>query len=200
VAQHLEKNRRIIEDYEFSFARRLAKGVIEKPKISVWLVFLPILFVHYAQRIRQYKTGLQQFCDGILHTRKFALAAVVDDLQGTSAAPDYRESFLRAHPASGEEVQAVLQLQLAEMALLREHYQRLLVVRAVNDYGVMVQRAYGTEAGYRDFLERLERVEEEVRLAVLKAFQPDQEAGEVSARMAKLTRDLRQEEIRFIFP
>ena len=197
--KELHKNLRIVEEYEFSFARRLGKGVIEKPKISVWLVLLPILFVHYAQRIRQYKTGLQQFCDGVQHTRKFALGETVDELQGTAQTPDYRSSFLRGHPDGGPAVEEVLRQQLAEIALLRDHFRRLLTITSADDYGVMVRRAYGTEAAYRDFLEQLEQVEERVRLAVLQAFQPGPAAQEVEDRMTRLSKVLREEEIRFIF-
>lgn len=197
--KELQKNLRVVEEYEFSFARRLGQGVIEKPKISIWLIMLPILFVHYAQRIRQYKTGLQQFCDGVQHTRKFALGETVDELQGTAETPDYRSSFLRGHPDGGPAVEEVLRQQLAEIALLRDHFRRLLTITSAADYGVMVRRAYGTEAAYRDFLERLEQVENLVRLAVLQAFQPSPAAQEVEDRMTRLSKVLREEEIRFIF-
>lgn len=195
----LGNKQRVIEEYEFSFARRLGKQVIEKPKISVWLVLLPILFVHYAQRIRQYKSGLQQFCDGLLHARKFALAAEVADLLGGGEVPDYRESFLKAHPDPSDDVREVLRHQLAEIAFLRPHYRLLLTQAKVDDYGVMIRRAYSSEADYRRFLEDLEQIEEQVRQAVLQAFQPGREAAEVGERMARWGRELREEEVRFIY-
>ncbi len=199
MVSEIEKHRRMIEDYEFDFARRVGRRVIEKPKISVWLVLLPILFVHYAQRIGQYKRGLQQFCDGMIHTRRFAMAAVAAELLGEKASCDYRESFLRAHPEPGPEAREVLRCQLAEIALLSNHYRRLLPGPAAADHPALIRRVYGNAAAYRAFLAELEELEEEVGRAVLKAFQPGEEAAGIRAKIFRWSRELREEEVSAIF-
>ncbi|MFH7319827.1 NF038143 family protein [Desulfurivibrio sp. D14AmB] len=190
-------NQRLISDYEFDFAKRLAREVLEKPKISVWLVLIPILFLYYAHKIQQYKAGLQGFCDGVLHTRKIALEAVVAELLGSDG-PDYRASFLAAHPEPTPQALKVLERQTAQIELLKEHYRRLLLA-AAPDYRGLLRGAYRNSGEYGDFLDRLNRAEEEVGQAVLEAFQPGEEARRINGRMVRLSRELRAEEQRRFF-
>ncbi|MFU8818352.1 MAG: NF038143 family protein [Desulfurivibrio sp.] len=191
------ENQRLISDYEFSFAQRLARGVLEKPKISVWLVLIPILFLYYAHKIQRYKAGLQGFCDGVMHTPKIALEAVVAELLGADG-PDYRELFLAVHPDPTPQVLKVLERQTAQLELLKEHYRRLLL-QVAPDYRGLLRGAYRNRIEYGDFLDRLSRAEEEVGQAVLAAFRPGEEARRVNERMARLSRELRAEDQRRFF-
>jgi len=190
-------NQRLISDYEFDFAKRLAREVLDKPKVSVWLVLIPILFLYYAHKIQRYKAGLQGFCDGVLHTRKIALEAVVAELLGTDG-PDHRALFLAAHPEPTPQILTVLEKQTAQIELLREHYRRLLLQTAP-DYRGLLRGGYRNSVEYGDFLDRLDRVEEEMGEAVLDAFRPGEEARRINERMVSLSRQLRAEDQRRFF-
>lgn len=193
----LVENCRIIREHEFDFARRLAKGVLQRPKISVWLILVPLLFIYYVRRIKIYKADLQRVCDGVVHTKNFALDAAAAEVQG-EAVPDYRKQFLGKHPNPTRKVEEVFSLQAAEIDLLMAHYRRLLAESA-GDYSGLVRGAYKAKRSYREFLEMRGRAEEKLGTAVLEAFQSGEEARAVHHRMVKQARELREEELLAVF-
>lgn len=193
----LVENCRIIREHEFNFARRLAKGVLQRPKISVWLILVPVLFIYYVRRIKIYKADLQRVCDGVVHSKNFALDAAAAELQG-EAVPDFRKQFLGKHPNPTRKVEEVFSHQAAEIELLMAHYRRLLAESA-EDFSGLVRGVYKAKRSYREFLEMRGRAEEKLGTAVLEAFQSGEEARAVHHRMVKLARELREEELLAVF-
>jgi hypothetical protein len=196
VAQSLDEKYQLIRDREELFAFELAKKVIEKPKASVWLIFLPLLFVFYAQRIQKYKSSVQSFAKGFMATKIIALDAALEETRtGTFA----RETIAARFPGPDpEEKKAMRQKQFEEVDILKQHY--LLLLQATgSSYPALMKDAYGTSGDYRSFLNRLFRAEEEVNQAVLQSLQPTDEAREVVGRMEKISELLREEEIKEIF-
>ena len=193
----LVENCRIIREHEFNFARRLAKGVLQRPKISVWLILVPVLFIYYVRRIKIYKADLQRVCDGVVHTKNFALDAAAAELQG-EAVPDFRKQFLGKHPNPTRKVEEVFSHQAAEIELLMAHYRRLLAESA-EDFSGLVRGVYKAKRSYREFLEMRGRAEEKLGTAVVEAFQSGEEARAVHHRMVKLARELREEELLAVF-
>ena len=41
----------LIHAHEVRFAYNLAKEVVKKPEVSVWMILIPVLFVHHMFRV-----------------------------------------------------------------------------------------------------------------------------------------------------
>ena len=66
----LDQKYEIIYAHEEQFAYALAGRVVKKPEASVWMILIPILFIHHAYKINQYKEGVKSFAKGILAAKK----------------------------------------------------------------------------------------------------------------------------------
>jgi hypothetical protein len=151
------------EKYEFVrrrdelFAYDLAKGVIEKPKASVWIIFLPLLFVFYVQKLQKHKTDVQGFVTHYQRTKELALEAALEEVR--SGSPPGSSTVPGSDDRSADG--AIRRAQGREIDLLREHY--LLLLRSSGrSYAELVKAAYGMSGAYRLFLNRLGRAEGEV--------------------------------------
>jgi hypothetical protein len=186
----------IIRQHDERFAFELAKQIMDKPKASVWIIFLPLLFVFHVQRLQKYKESIQGFVKHYLHTKMLALDAALKENRGEETMEEDREaeSGVQAHDKS----QAIREKQYRELDLLKEHYLRLLE-NPGKSYPELLRNAYGTSGEYRLFLNRLIKSEEEVNRAVLDVNQPDGEAQDVVERMQRHSEELREMEIAKIF-
>ena len=69
--------RTIILQNEEKFALQLASKVLEKPKLSIWMIMVPIIFVYYFYKMQKYSEGRKVFAENYLVSHKRALKAVV---------------------------------------------------------------------------------------------------------------------------
>ena len=69
----LEKNKDLILGYERIFAGVVATEVIEKPKPSIWMILIPIIFVFFFMRLNKVVKGRDEFADNFMISRKRAL-------------------------------------------------------------------------------------------------------------------------------
>jgi hypothetical protein len=190
----LEERYELIRRRDELFAYDLAKGVIEKPKASVWIIFLPLLFVFYVQKLQKHKKDVQGFVNHYLQTKVLALEAALDEVRSGSPPASSIVSGSDDPSADG----AIRRTQYHELDLLREHYLLLLRSRG-GSYAELVKTAYGMSGTYRFFLNRLRRAEGEVNRAVLEAHHPTPEARDVAERMERFSEQLREMEMERIF-
>jgi hypothetical protein len=192
----LQEKHEIIRASEERFAYELAKQVIEKPKASVWLIFLPILFVFYAQRIQKYKGSVRSFVAGFMRTKLVALDAAAEEVR-TGIFPEQIMAGIKPKDDPAGKAQ-LREKQLAEIDILRQHY--LLLLGGDGDsFPALLKKAYQTSGAYRSFLNRLHKAEAEVNQVAVQVIDPSPEAHEVVVRMEKLSELLREEELREIF-
>ena len=190
------------EKYEFVrrrdelFAYDLAKGIMEKPKASIWIIFMPVFFVFHAQRLQKYKKDIHGFVKSYLHTKTLALDAALEESKGE--APPGSDPDTKPGKQSRDKAQDIRDQQYKELDTLREHYLLLLKSRG-KSYPELLRNAYGTSGEYRHFLNRLIRAEEAVNRAVLEVHHPGPEAREVVERMERQSERLRELEIEKIF-
>jgi hypothetical protein len=188
----------LIWNHENQFAYSIAKQVLQKPKISVWLVLIPILFLYYAHKIQQYKAAVHDFSRGLMRSRILALDSAKEELDSGRKNKDYKAAFTSKDLENSPEVMGVQDKQIAEVELLKSHYRKLLCQQG-DTYPDLVRNAYKTGGNFRTFLNQLTRAEKEVQDAVLLAYHPDEDAREVTKKMRKITGVLREEEIRTVF-
>jgi hypothetical protein len=186
----------LIRQRDERFAFELAKQIIEKPKVTIWIIFMPVFFVFYAQRIQKYKKDIHGFVKHYLHTKMLALDAALEE--GIGGGPLEEGSEPVQGSGLEDKGQIIREKQFQELDLLREHYL-LLLKSPGTSYPELLVNAYGTSGAYRSFLNKLIRAEEEVNRAVLSVHHPGAEAQEVVERMDRASERLREQEIEEIF-
>ena len=55
-----KENSALILAHEEDFAAALARHVIDKPKLSIWMILIPIFFVFYFFQLNKYRDGLRK--------------------------------------------------------------------------------------------------------------------------------------------
>ena len=66
---------------EEKFSDALAAAVMDRPKISIWMILIPILIVYHMFRFQKYADGRKKFAKNYLITPELALEANVRSLE-----------------------------------------------------------------------------------------------------------------------
>ena len=204
LPEDIDRSFHLLLRWEETFARSLARAVLDKPEISVWMVLIPILLLHHVHRIRQYRTGFLSFAEGVLRTKKLALEIAREELKKGKGLDDRRTP--RPPPApeftsadlEAPEPFALEDAHMAEVDLLRSHFRLLLAQRGAT-HVELIRGAYPTAGEYRSFLQRLAEAEAQVHRAVLASRRGDEGSREVVSKMEAAAARLRDLEIHLIF-
>jgi hypothetical protein len=198
MAEAIQIRYDLIWNHENQFAYKVAKQVIQKPPISVWLVLMPILFLFYAHKIQQYKAGIHNFSKGLMQTKTLALDSALEEINIGMKNKEVKNIFFSSGSETSIEVIRVRNSQLAEFELLKVHYGKLLRQEGTS-YQILVRKAYRTSGAYRLFLNQLTQIEKEVMEAVLQAYHPKEEDMAVSQKMQEAMHALREEDLKAFF-
>jgi len=153
-----DKERHVLE-HENSFAWALAALVLEKPKLSVWMILIPIILVYYMMRFQRYSESRRNFAEQYLASRKRALDAAARMIRTGEIADLSELSKLSDVPES-------VRGEYAEFTrVLIDHYVRLLKAEG-NDYPALVRSAYGNATNYLLLLNRLNKTEHRMNAAL----------------------------------
>ncbi|SDB22269.1 hypothetical protein SAMN05660653_01079 [Desulfonatronum thiosulfatophilum] len=194
----LQEKYDIIFGHEQQFAYRLAKDVVKKPEVSVWMILLPILFVHYMMKISQYKQGIHDFANNILGTKKKALDKALKDIE-IGEIQDYGpEDYFPQVPLESKPEIELAEKQINVLKLMEEHYREMLGQQGAT-LEELVRGAYGSSGEYRYYLNKLAAAEDEISRHLRENFHSSDESGSVMDRIEKRTAELREEELRFFF-
>jgi hypothetical protein len=188
----------LIWNHENQFAYKVAKQVLQKPPISVWVVLMPILFLFYAHKIQQYKAGIHNFSKGLMRTKILALDSALEEINTGRKDKEVKNNFVSPEVETSIEVIRVHNRQLAEFELLKVHFSKLLHQQGTS-YQALVRQAYRTSGAYRLFLNQLTQIEKEVMEAVLQAYHPKEEDRAVTQKMQEAMHALREEDLTAFF-
>lgn len=188
----LDRKRALILDQELAFANAIGAAVFEKPRISYWMVLIPILFLYFVYRMQKFKTGRIQFDQDFMVTRRKAMEIAIEGIE-TGSRPDIdaiaRESGLRD----------VLEKPYAAwLGALVEHYTDLLSA-AGDSYDALVRSAYRSRTGCLLALNRLGTVEKDFYAALKTQMSATEGATDVIATIQEQSRQLRRELAERIF-
>ena len=189
----VEENFDIIERNEERFAFYLAGQVIYKPNLSIWMIFIPVIFVYYFFQLNKYKQGREEFTGHYLVTRKRALnaarSAVLSDKD-----PDI-EDIAQMAELPPETLGAYREL----LVVLIQHYKDLLIAKG-ESIAELVQSAYRTRTNYLLFYNRLNQVERELN-AALRPHMKDSIDGfdEVVQKIEDVSAKLRRQDVDSIY-
>ncbi|MDM8516943.1 NF038143 family protein [Desulfobacterales bacterium HSG16] len=155
----LEKNRGIVFEYEENFAFRLASKVVDRPELSIWMILMPIIFVFYFQKLKQFTDGRKQFVEKFLEERNMALDVSIRAIE-SGHEPDIPSLVEK----TGLPVDAASPFG-RWLEILVEHYTDLLKAEGEN-FSDLVRHAYRTRSNYLIFLNRLNQSEKDLNAAL----------------------------------
>jgi len=148
----LQDKKDFIWEYEERFAADLATAVLQTPKMSFWMIFIPITLIYHVFQVRKVVEGRKGFAKNYLVTRKRALDAG-SSLAATGRSPDV-QAILRDSNLPEKAKNPFKELFL----LLVEHYADLL--RAHGQIApALIRSAYKSRTNYLLFLNRLNKAE-----------------------------------------
>lgn len=182
----LDKKKELILAHELEFANALGAAVFEKPKVSFWMILVPLLFLYFIHRMQTYKNGRIKFNEDFMDTRRRALECAVETLNASD--------LLEAKPVV---CQAGLSDRLekpyaAWLEVLVDHYRDLLAADG-DDFDTLTRKAYHTRTNYLLTLNRLNTVEKEYYAALKPQLDGTEGTADIIAIMEKESQRLRRD-------
>lgn len=190
----IQEKSAIIWASEEKFAHALASAVLDRPKISIWMILIPIIIVFHMFRFQKYVDGRKKFAEHYLIARKRALEANVRslesgrlcDIDGLVKQADIPESTTDEYAAW--------------ITVLCGYYADLLRAEG-NSVEALIKSVYKNRTNFLLFLNRLNETEKRFNAALSPHLQKTTEgAEEIIERMERVSGVLRREEAERIFP
>ena len=190
----LNEKKEMILAKEMIFAKTVAAMVIEKPTLNLWMILIPVIFVHFFYRLNKYSQGIKEFAEHFILTKKKALEEALTALQ-SDRKPDTNALVQSANIPEG-----TAKTYVAWMKILLEHYQDLLVSDG-DSYESIVRSAYKNRTNYLLYLNSLGEAEKAFD-NVLKPHLKKETNGvnDIVSQIESCTTRLRREEASKIFP
>ena len=193
--QHTMAHKRdlILAD-EKRFAAQVSARVIDKPRLDVWMILIPIFFVFYFWQLKRYAKGRKTFAEKFLITRKRALDEALQSAE-TGENPDIGK-LVQAADIPDE----IRQDYRRWVTLLVDHYRDLILAHG-SDYPALVRSTYKSRTNYLLFLNRMNQVEREFDAALKPHLEKTTEnVNGIIKLMEESTTCLRRQLAEEIFP
>jgi hypothetical protein len=188
----LERKKELILQRELAFANAVGAAVFEKPKVSFWMVLVPLLFLYFIYRMQRYKSGRMKFDEEFMTTRRRAMNLAFEAVE-TGTRPDIdriaRESGL---------TEALEKPYASWLKVLVDFYMDLLAANG-DSFESLVRSAYRNRTNYLLTLNRLGTVEREFYAAVKPQLAATEGAAAVIATIETQSQQLRRDLAENIF-
>ena len=188
----LERKKELILQRELAFSNAVGAAVFEKPKVSFWMVLVPLLFLYFIYRMQKYKSGRMRFDEEFMTTRRRAMNIAFEAVEAGSR-PDIdriaRESGL---------TEALEKPYASWLKVLVDFYMDLLVANG-DSFESLVRSAYRNRTNYLLTLNRLGTVEREFYAAVKPQLAATEGAADVIAAIESQSQQLRRDLAESIF-
>jgi hypothetical protein len=188
-----DEKKQLILANETTMARQLALHVIEKPVPRVWMIFIPVFFVFYFWKLKEYETSLKVFVENHLISRRRTLEAVVA-AEESGLPVDIGQLVARI------DIQEETRPLCAEWLTVLAGHFRLLLAAAGDSYPALVRSGYRNKSNYMLFYRKLGKAETAFNMALLPTIDGDStDLCQVTDMMAEGMNDLRCREADEIF-
>ena len=194
LATILDDKRQAIFDHERLVARRLARRVMEKPVPPAWMILVPIYFLFYALKLKDYAKGLDTFTGQYLACRCRALDAATEAIAGR-AELDIEPLIAQASPMP----EAARPHYRQWLTHLMSHYHNLLATDG-SDLPTMTRGHYRNKTSYMLFTRKLNSIESTLNTRLASAIEGDRD--HITATIEKMRvaiEELRSEDLHTIF-
>jgi hypothetical protein len=188
----LAQRRGIILQRELAFANAIGATVIDKPKVSFWMVLIPILFVYFIYRAQRFKSDRMKFDEEFMITRRRAMDTAFAAVEANGRAD--MDTVVR-DASLPEELQ---EPYAAWMNALVDHYTDLLVADG-DSFDALVRATYRSRTDYLLALNRLTAAEKDFYKALKPHLSAAEGAADIIATIEAQSQQLRRELAEQIF-
>jgi hypothetical protein len=147
-----EEKAAAIVKHEETFADNLALKVLEKPKLSVWMILIPILFLYFFYQYQRFSSGRQMFRENYLKSRFHALDEAREVVESDKTPDVMALARLSGLP------EEMYRCHVEVLSLLVSHYTDLMRAEG-NSFNELIQSAYKNRTNYLLFVNQLNRKE-----------------------------------------
>jgi hypothetical protein len=166
--------------------------VLERPKVSFWMVLIPILFVYFIYRMQTFKSGRMKFDEEFMTTRRRAMDAAVGAVE-MNGRPDV-DALVRRSGLP----EALHAPYASWMAALVEHYMQLLTADGPS-FESLARAAFRDRSSYLLALNRLTTVEKDFYRALKPHLDAAEGASDIIATIETQSQHLRRELVEQVF-
>jgi len=147
-------------DQERGFVRDLARGVIEVPKLSMWVILIPILLVYHLYRHNSAVKGRAAFAQHYLLSRIRSLE------EACNALAEKRPPDIDGVVAKAVDLPASAQPPYRDwITVLIQHYIDLLQAPGT-DFKALIHSAYGSRSNYLLLFNQMNQLEKTLNAAL----------------------------------
>lgn len=179
---------------ETAFAKAVSAAVIDKPVLSLWMILIPVIFVHFFYRLNKYSQGRKEFARQFLLSRERSLNEALEAME-SDRKPDANKVRQMATIPEG-----TAKTYIKWLKVMMDHYSDLLT-SAGESYEEMVRSVYKNRTNYLLFLNNLGEAEKAFDNALKPHLQKDTNGvNDIVNKIEACTTQLRREEATRIFP
>ncbi len=189
----LFEKKEIILDNEKAFANAIGTVIFERPKVTFWMIMLPILLVYFFFRLQKIKNGRLKFSQEFMVTRQKAMELALEAVEtGKRRNEDetVRQSGLK---------QALARPYGTWLRALVDYYSDLLAATG-DSFETLARSAYRSRTDFLLILNRLNTVEKDFYAALKPHMAGADGAAEIIAAIQEQSRNLRRSLAERIFP
>lgn len=173
--------------HERRLGNAVSIDVLDKPKLSAWMILIPIFFIFFVYRFKRYKAGREEFVSHFLVTRERALDVAADAVV-SGHKPDI-EAIIQKSSSPRE----TLDDYRRWVAALVEHYVDLLAADGDN-CDILIRRAYRKRSNYLLFVNQIGKLEKRFDAALKPHLEEVAEGvNDIVARMEQATEKYRRQ-------
>lgn len=188
----LQNKKELILQRELMFANAIGSKVFEKPKVSFWMILIPILFLYFIYRMQRFKSGRMKFDQEFMTTRRKAMDLAVEALE-----TGFKPNIDRVARESG--ITDALEKPYASwLRTLVDYYDDLLTAEG-DSFDALVRSAYHNRTNYLLTLNRLSTVEKGFYTVLKPQLAATEGAAAVIATIEEQARRLRRDLAEQIF-
>ena len=184
----------LIIAHEERFAYRLGMEIIQKPEVSVWMILIPLLFLHHIYKINQYKTDIRSFAQKMMIPKKKALDKAYDEASAGRKIPYQVRDYFPGLDLNSEQDKILAEKQVRVIQVMEAHYLALLKTSG-RSFEEIFKNVYRSRSRYRNYLSNLEKNEKALNDFIKKNIHTSVESRQVIKEIEKSCRRLRQEEL-----
>ncbi|MBU2646341.1 NF038143 family protein [bacterium] len=189
----LQNKRKLLRSQELKTAQTIAAQVIEKPKLSVWMILIPIVFIYYFYSFHRYSTGRKDFVKSFIKTRSLILDEAYTFIE-SGEKPDF---LVLAQEDNVPENAVGAYKNWAQV--LFEHYVKLLGSEG-DSYPSLVKARYKEQGTYLLILDQINKAESLFYKALRKNLKDSvDDVAEMIKKIEESLGRLRREEARLVF-
>ncbi len=190
----IDEKKQLIIAHEEMFSNRLGIQVIEKPQLSIWMILIPVIFVHYFYRYQKFNTGRKEFAEHYMKGIRRSLEAASSAI--TTGEPPDPMTLAKMSDVP----ETICEHQADVYTVLLDHYTDLLQAEGV-DAESLIRAVYKSRTNYLLYINRLRQAEKR-RNSALKLLLTETLEGvdEIVEKIERTSEVLRREMAETIFP